>query len=259
MPKILFEKPDVANMASKLPRPLQYPVGAALGGLASVLGSDNPESIMPGPSGMEAAPLITIYKDAMGVPSKMLRQAATQEFVNSARALDEPYIENAALEFAHRYPRVAAHMRMQPNMDMTNEYSAITHVPGYEVTAPLKVAYSNRGLARDANSQADALNTMFHEGTHVAQALGNKWTDILYKMGLKLPGGYEQHPLERTARMSASLASGLLDERASPEPALRGLRKAAEAALQNPELERTGDAVRAAKTILDLINARVPK
>jgi hypothetical protein len=257
MPKKVFYKTDVENMASKLPEPLQWPVGAALGGLRSVFGGDDPQSMMPGPSGMEATPLITIYKDAMGVPSKMLRQAATQEFVNSARALDEPFIENAAYEFANRYPRVAAHMRMQPNMDMTNEYNAITHVPAFEPEAPIKVAYSNVGLAKDASSQEGALNTIFHEGTHVAQALGNRYTDLLYRLGLKLPGGYYEHPMEQSARAAAERVTG--DIPGIAHPAIRGLRQAAEAALSNPELASTGETRRAAKNILDIINARAPK
>jgi hypothetical protein len=257
MPKMVFEKPDVANLASKLPRPLQQPVGAALGGLMSVFGGDSPESMIPGPSGMEAAPLISIYKDAMGVPSKMLRQGATQEFINSARALDEPTIENAAYEFASKYPRVAAHMRMQPNMDMTNEYNAITHVPAFEPEAPIKVAYSNTGLAKDASSQAEALNTIFHEGTHVAQALGNRYTDLLYRLGLKLPGGYMKHPMEESARAAAERTTGEIPGIAYP--AIRGLRQAAEQALSETGGRTVNEATRAAKNILDIINARAAK
>lgn len=260
MPKTVFQRPDVENLASKLPEPLQWPVGAALGGLQHAFGGDDPQSMMPGPSGMEAAPLISIYKDAMGVPSKMLREAATDEFLNSAKTLGSEAVTGASQEFANRYPRVAAHIRINPKLDMTNDYKAITNIPPFgHIDAPIDVAYSNRGLSVDDREPWEAVDTMFHEGTHVAQALGNKWTDILYKMANKLPGGYDLNPIEQSARMSASLASGIPHLNASSEGAIRGLRKAAEAALADQTLERTSDAVRAAKTILDLINARAPK
>lgn len=44
MPQIKLPSIDVENLASQLPRPLQWPAGAVLGGLKSMLGSDDPQS-----------------------------------------------------------------------------------------------------------------------------------------------------------------------------------------------------------------------
>lgn len=56
MPKIVFNKPDIPNMASKLPRPLQQPVGALAGLVNAILGGDDPVNSMMG----AATPLTTI-------------------------------------------------------------------------------------------------------------------------------------------------------------------------------------------------------
>lgn len=48
---------DVPNLASKLPRPLQWPVGAILGGLKSVLGGDDPAGGLVGMAAGDPLPL----------------------------------------------------------------------------------------------------------------------------------------------------------------------------------------------------------
>lgn len=256
MPQIKFNPPDVANLASKLPRPLQYPVGAALGGLMSVFGGNDPQSIMPGPSGIEA-PMISIYKDAAGIPSAALREGGTQEFLKSAGELGSEGLQNAAQIFAERYPRVAAHMRIDPSIQATSAYRAATHVPPFEPEAPIKVSLSNVGLHSADTVPSSAVDTMFHEGTHVAQALGNRHTDLLYRLGLKLPGGYAQHPMEESARAAASYATGALPTKI-PASALRGLRNAAQTTLTGPTSNPL-EMRRAAKNILDIINTRTGK
>lgn len=61
MPKKVFTPPDPANMASKLPRPLQWPAGAMGGLVQSLLGGDDPAGSMMG----AATPLTTVGPGAI--------------------------------------------------------------------------------------------------------------------------------------------------------------------------------------------------
>lgn len=184
-----------------------YSAGAALANTAPLLG--------PALKGLGmAAPLITIFKDAEGVPSAALRAEGTQKFVDMARTL--PHRMRAAAEqFAQDYPRVAAHMRPEYGLPPADSPRAAAYVqtPAGKVTEPMKTGFTHIGrhYTETPESYEAGLNQarqmMYHEGTHAAQALGNKDFNELYGRANRLVG-YDLNPFERTAERAGNRAVG---------------------------------------------------
>lgn len=213
MPKVQFHQTDPANFASKLPEKLQWPVGAALGGLKSVFGGDDPSgSVMQ--TAAPAAPLISIYKDANGVPSAALRKLGTQDFLRSVEDFGNSAVTEAGNWFNQNYPRVAAHMRLSPADSALNMSTVASHPntlgwagTGFdEVKNPLEVGITKLGtgiIEAAANPVNRAMGLFAHEGTHVAQSLGNSDYKDLYN-GANAIGGYLSNPFEISARNAAS-------------------------------------------------------
>ena len=173
-----IKKGDPFKIA-KLPKPLQalanmfFPPDDPLGGLSPT-------------------PLISIYKDALGVPSKLLRQRGTQEFLKSARDTDINGIPDAAELLAEKYPRVSAHMRLEK--DPSYALPMMARVKGHhgKVTAPQTVFLSE--------DQPFPLHVLGHEATHVVQNLGNPRSLELYNKANQAKHiGYMRNPLERSA------------------------------------------------------------
>lgn len=188
---------DPANTASKLPDKLRKPGGMALQVLADLMGADDPMSgIYP------SVPLVSVFKNAAGVPDKLLRQRGTMDFLRSAKDTAIEGIDTAAELFAEKYPRVAAHMRLRPDESMAMPGMAETKSPYGRVTEPIDVA-----LAKD---QPYPLNLLTHEGTHVAQSLGNKNALKLYDLANEHKNiGYPRNPFEKTANWAGQQAEAL--------------------------------------------------
>lgn len=164
---------------------------------------------VPGPGGaMSLLPyLISIYKN------KAAREAATEAFKASANQLQFPIrIADAADWFASKYPRVAAHMRINPEVlsgqsshTPSGGFAANIQTPPGKVTEPMTVNFSRRGLdALDLDPDA-AFDMMAHEGTHAAQALGNSSFNQLYNAAHNLTG-YQDNPFEIMAQMRGMTA-----------------------------------------------------
>ena len=217
MPKTVigFQPPDIPNLASKLPEPLRQ-AGGFIGQLiADAVGADDPMSgIYPTPV---AAPMISIFKDAAGVPQKALREEGTKRFLDSAQHLFERMYDssdvpiqatnnfgNAVDWLAKKYPRVSAHMEINPWLDNTVSPisgaipTARIHTPSGRASTPMMMSYSGHGFAR-GQDPADAYNTMAHEATHAAQALGNHNFGNLYHNANRAVG-YTDNPFEQMAR-----------------------------------------------------------
>lgn len=156
-PLIKFTPPDAANIASKFPEPLRKAGGAALQGLFDLVGADDPMT------GLYPTPAISIYKDAAGIPSKALRAAGTKEFLESAmdplRKLMNQDLPAAAQTFANKYPRIAAHLRINDDY-LKSKFS----VPEHPIQKPMNVSI---GIL-----SSNPLFDLTHEATHGAQALG---------------------------------------------------------------------------------------
>lgn len=152
--------------------------------------------------------LISIYK------TKAARQAGTKLFVDRALDSGSEALASAAQWFAERYPRVAAHMNLVPK-PIPNYVSPLSgepvaaHIrtPKGKVERPLDVEITQSGFDRMTptsgntyqRQKAEALNTLGHEGTHAAQALGNSDFNSLYN-AMNMVTGYEHNPFEITAR-----------------------------------------------------------
>lgn len=215
-PIIKKKELDVANLASKLPEPLRKS-GGFIGQLIK-------DAVLDDPLAGITPPLISIYKDAAGIPSKTLRQGATGEFLESAKRLGVRGITAASESFASRYPRVAAHMRINPIVKNDNNLATAT-LPFGPITEPVPVNFGRRGMELIISNPGVAKGLLGHEATHVAQGLGNKDLSLLYKLADKAVG-YKRNPFELSA--GARELAEMYNHKVSPTPALRSLRTIAE-------------------------------
>src|SRR3990167_7549927 len=181
MPGPIVKKGDPFKIGS-LPGPLR--------GLVELFApQDDPMGGMsPNPM---VSPLISIYKNAAA------RKAGTKGFLESAKNMGIEGFTRASEEFASRYPRVAAHMRMGTEAAPPESAAAIV-APDWKVTEPIETRLSKIGRM-NSEDPSQALPYLMHEGTHVAQALGNKHFTPLYKAGQKF--GQFRNPLEKSANI----------------------------------------------------------
>lgn len=82
MPQYNMPQMDVANMASKLPRPFQWPAGAVMGGIQSLVGGNDPSSAIMG--NIPGAPLMAgeasgPIKALMGMFGRKVAPEASQD------------------------------------------------------------------------------------------------------------------------------------------------------------------------------------
>lgn len=188
-----------------------------LGGLGP---AENP---IPMETGV-VAPLISIFKD------KAARMLSTEAFKDSAAAaaqkMGAPAVQEAAERFAGQYPRVAAHMRIL-DAPKVGTWSGEAGVSPYGVTDPVPVRFHTRGVASLQDPSfgfANALDTIYHEGTHVAQGLGNKDLRQLYAYANDVVG-YDRNPFEISAFNTGEAAAKGLPRPTHPYNAIEGLRQ----------------------------------
>lgn len=161
---------------------------------------------VPGPGGaMSLLPyLISIYKN------KEAREIATRGFQQAAETFS-PAIKYAAQNLAKKYPRVAAHMNVtQRTPEEMGQIAAKMGTPGIlrgvahiqpgpvQQRVPVNVGPTNDFMG--------AQNTLHHEATHVAQALGNRNLNNMYDAAGRV-FGYEANPYEVTARLAGEKAA----------------------------------------------------
>ena len=186
---------------------------AIVSGLKSAgrfLGLDDPNSVMTVAAPLEA-PLVSMYKDAAA------RAAGTQAFLDSAKEFAKnnfaPKVQEAAEYLASKYPRVAAHMKVSPEMDpMTTAQAYID----WRQPAPYPMTYGIN--ASQVGPTYNAYNTIAHEATHAAQRLGG---------GAKIPDLYDL----------ATSSVGYADNPFEVTAGNRGMREAFKAYGQEPGLE----------------------
>lgn len=199
MPIIRKPSNSFTDWTEESPSVLDFPGEGMLRSLAKLVMPDETDMtnpIMTGP----ASPLISIFKNAAA------RKLATSEFVESARRMMMPNLEIAANTFADKYPRVAAHMRISPEVAPPNRLADVD-IPTYGVRRPLPIRFSDRGRELADNSVTEATRTLFHEGNHVGQALGDRRAAPLYTNATKAVG-YEPNPYEVNSRYAGDKAVG---------------------------------------------------
>jgi hypothetical protein len=164
----------------------------AVRAVARWLGLDTPQG--QALSAAMPTPLVSIYKNAAE------RAVGTTAFQDSARALGST-IGTAADWLAERYPRIAAHMRVDPELaPAASNFHASVATPYGRVTEPLSMSFSPKGSTLAEASEARARELFGHEATHVAQSLGNHESGALYNAAEKSVG-YFDNPFEVTARL----------------------------------------------------------
>jgi hypothetical protein len=194
----------------------------ALRSLARFAGLDDPNTDIFN----TVNPLISIFKN------KAARELSTKAYLESAKHFG-PVVEQAAQIFASRYPRVAAHARLDRDLTALPVSVAYTDVPVGRVVKPVPIKFGPLvpSLIKDDPDLAKEL--VFHEGTHVAQALGLPQMQSIYRLARMLMG-YHKNPLEAAAfhrglrarlqpnQIPARGPSGALPR---PEPAMEAIRR----------------------------------
>lgn len=219
-------------------------------------------------------PLITLFKD------KAAREAATALYRSGMRRAG-PILEQAANNFADDYPRIAAHLKPTlPREDVlyrtlegdtfkpaaaiqgSSDFSAAQALgpqglpPGLPPRLKLNIYPEGRRAMSTVDPRLDtsynAQHLIYHEGTHGAQALGNKNFGQLYTLLNKLVG-YENNPFEHTANLAGAAGGGQF-----PQPpwttAIRETQRIA-----NQYVGSKGEQGELAQQILDILKARADK
>jgi hypothetical protein len=196
--------------------------------ITKVIGSILPTGL-PEPSSMPVGgPLVSMFKD------KAARELATKEFLNDLDMMERvsrsisPVLKKAmgpfkavGQEFATRYPRVAAHMRLTPFAPPNISGESFVRIPSGQVSEKMPYGLTAKGYADLADpdpntASALARDYIFHEGTHAAQALGNKDAAKLYQLAEdyirrrtgSAEAAYDLNPFETSAWRRGLLESG---------------------------------------------------
>ena len=197
---------DAANLASKLPEPLQQPGGMGLQLLMDAIGADDPMSGMY-PAG-PVAPMVSLF------PDKAAREAGSARFLESIKTLPGE-LQRIWQQVAEDYPRITAHMHMRDparTKFKSQTHNAMIGTTGLDRgrTGPgggMPVTYGAKGLTK---SGLPALDTAYHETTHAAQRLGlGRDYNTLYSLANDQVG-YTNNPFEQGARMAGGSRTGRL-------------------------------------------------
>ncbi len=223
MPAIIKRKPLLAEWAdesdSVMDGGMERALRKIIGAVKPMLPEGDPfDAVNPMPGGALASPLITIFKNSVA------RKKATEVFKAAAATRFGGNAAQAAEHFANKYPRVAAHIDPKAlGPAISRGQRATAFVPEGTVKEPVKVGITDEGLAASHDSMREALLTMYEEGAHVAQALGDSNMSRKYVLANKL-AGYDANPFEVSAKGSAERAVG---KQVMHRPAARGLNRLA--------------------------------
>lgn len=206
----LYPKSPAQTWANESPSVLESPVERGLRSATKWIGMGDDESggVMDAVNPMEVVggPLISIYRNVAD------RMAGTQNFLKSTLG-HGPAVTAAAEALARSHPRIAAHMKMMhpahPRIASAlakapNATAAVLVPNDRIVKEPLPMMTTQLGRAVMNNDPQKALDIMYHEATHTAQALGQgKDASRLYNLASKI-AGYVDNPYEISARVAGS-------------------------------------------------------
>jgi len=162
-----------------------------------------------------------------GAPNIARRMQGTADFLKKMTDLG-PHAERAATLFAERYPRVAAHIGVE-KLPMMKRLAAPTGKAYTGVGERSAGAFKEMTPVQfNPSYSKDIEDTLLHEGTHVAQDLGNKRTMSMYgasdkalkEMGMNEREAYIANPFEVSARRTAERKMGA---NVPPFSALKGV------------------------------------
>lgn len=190
---------------------------------------------MVGP-GVPVAGMTRYLKAGTKIPDVARRVEGTKNFLSKMKILGTDAHEAGQL-FAQRYPRIAAHFGvdyMPASMQKANPTAhAFADVGNRSKGVFPEQTPVLMGKKAYGEGQRNMEDVLLHEGTHVAQDLGNKNTFPMYmasKLALKKLGAddalsYAANPFEISARTAASRKLG---EKVGPYSALKGVDKLVE-------------------------------
>ncbi len=169
----------------------------AVSGVGDLVGAGDPASEvgnLMNPMGVAASPLVSIYKD------KASRIIETGKFIEAAKKLGGEKLEAAAKWFADNWPRTAAHKELTPETVDSLLGADAWVTPDYgKVKKKVPVTFSPEGLEKAKGSEAVGRDLFAHEGTHVAQNLGNSDFADLYNAVNQVRGYGDDMPIESVA------------------------------------------------------------
>lgn len=183
---------DPANAASKLPEPLRKPAGTAMAAMIDLVGGNDPQSIMPDPTGL-AAGLMTRVPKSHGI--RVLEDMKTLPSFTGFK----PETVSAFQLLQQKYPRLFAHLsRVEPIPQEVIEKKGRKAPWGSQVTDPY-VRGMSEIMINPHQPAGQQLNTAAHELTHAAQSLRDKHFNHKYAVS-NLVTGYKDNPYEISAR-----------------------------------------------------------
>lgn len=225
MPQTVIPNPQRKEDPSVFDSPWEKLADKLVKAATFVVGETPQEQLLNTLTMGASGPLVSIYKNkaAREVGTGAFKQAATKIFPDPHRRL-------AAEHFAERYPRIAAHIDLR-NPHVTSSYdgmltreknivdSGSSWVPWDATPEGKKVVNLNN--FRDILNQRlitkftppsekedlllmDAISSMFHEGTHVAQSRMLPKMKELYNAIFQIRGKHADNPLEQNAFYSGA-------------------------------------------------------
>jgi hypothetical protein len=219
----------------------------------------------------QALQAIMMFKTPTGEIDIPARVAATNEFREQGWRLPG-MLPQAAEDFATQYPRVAAHMALKESAakgtpsTVSGKTLAFAATPYGKVEQPVPVGFTPAGVEATMPSLSrtpeaaynKAKELVTHEGTHVAQALGNTDYKDLYHTAKEITG-YRGVPFEVQARRAGTAAAGAKphwDTYSAPyKNAIEGLQQVVDQVGQEPGLY-SPDAKMAAIDIRNILQRR---
>lgn len=190
-------KNRVKEWTDESPSVLESPMERGLRSAAKTLGlgemdpGDVVNPITTGP----VAPLVSIFKN------KAAREEATKRFIDEAYKLN-PKVGEAAEWVASKYPRVAAHTKVQPE-PVTGTFGAQIYT-GWPGRMPIEFTHAGLSMKPD-----HVRGSLMHEVTHGAQKKADpKYFNRLYDK-VDEAFGYIRNPYEVGARLRQHQAEAM--------------------------------------------------
>jgi hypothetical protein len=184
---------------------------------------------------------VTRYLTKEGIPDVVRRRLGTERFLTDAINLGIKHLDEAAYRFALKYPRIAAHI-VPKRMGIFKSSFA----KGEAMLFPSKKLHPitrDVEFSKDVDSFQDALETVLHEGQHVAHdlALGSRGRKIYNAVSKIYP--YTIRPTENVINETVARKLGKMGSAKRVEPLISRLRDDVYRNIDNPRFDPLTEAM----------------